>query len=461
MSKKNKGPAKRHVSVKPDAPKPADVPIAAGRQGKPALPNAKGRFSPLVRHLIQGLVVASLLTFIKASWLEQTPFGEEMEHTSISLLQRELADSSSSRSNQMKIAVVDISSLQLAPQESSASKVSVTNRAELQQVVDNVARANPAAIGIDVYFEPDAYGQLTPEDEEFLDHCLALVGPDKKPIPVYVGIYESIARGQSRWLGYDKFGKLGTAILVPSLEGSLAPTGRMGEQLQVDTGGNEVSVDSMSYRLSKVANADGGSHRWLGSILHRAFPGIVQDRAPRSMQGIKDNEFQIDFGPVSTLMDARIAEDVVTQHMSDLQGKIVILGRATPGQTTDVFNIAGFSEPVPGVYIHAAAVETLLQSPLYFLSAWGRVLADLLTATLAFGLVWVAKQRVSEAAAESFEWYIPAAIAVAVSFAGCAWVDWTGIYWTDFLLVSLVLLVHSPVEHALKTVFGESAIAHR
>lgn len=465
MTKKHKSRAKRPPvasadSSSTDAKSHRDVPL------KPSPPVRKFQLSPIARRVIQGLVVAAILTLIKASWLEQTPFGEELEHMSINLLQRQLTGSSTTQngpvqSGPMKIAVVDIASLSLVlqsstPQQSQGAAVSVTDRSQLRQVVDNVAKADPLAIGIDVYFEPDAYGQMTPEDEQFLDHCLAVVDSHGKSIPVYVGIYGSIARGPGHWLGYDKFSNLGTAIIVPNVNGQMASSGRMIEQLEVNSGGNRISVDSLSYRLSKVANAGAPTHRRVGAFLHSSVPGLVLDRAPRTGQSVSANEFQIDFGSLDHLMESRVDASAVAQHLDELRNSIVLLGRATPGETTDVFGVGGFPEPVPGVYIHAAAIETLTRSPLYFPSTLGRILADLFTAVLAMALVEFAKKTTSHRVAEHFERHLPTAIAVLVSVAGCLWVGWTGIYWTDFLLVSLVLLLHTWVERILKSIFNET-----
>lgn len=456
MTKKSKTRREKRPRPVPASPDPASVPDEAEGKSKVTPRQRKGGFAAIRRHMIQGLVVASLLTFIKATWLEKTRFGEELEGAAINLLQGQLADSVASRGEQAKIAIVDISPLSFAEQERPEGNVEVTDRTQLQHVVDDVIKAEPVAIGIDVYFEPDAYGQLTPEDEAFLDYCKQHMGQNSKPRNIYVGVYGSVARGSDRWLGYKKFADLGSAILVPSEDGSQASTGRMDKQLQV--GAN--TVKSISYQLSQDANTDGRGRRWMGGFLNRSVGMLVLDHAPNGSGEIKDDEFQVDFGSVNSMIESRIPANTVPQHLDDLRGKIVFLGRATPGQTNDVFTVGGFKQPIPGVYIHAAALDTLIRSPLYFLSSSGRILADLLTAILALGLVAGVKLYVREATAEKLEWYFPAAVALAVSVIGCLWVDWTGIYWTDFLLVSLVLLVHPLFEGFLNSVFGEDKTVH-
>ena len=53
------------------------------------------------------------------------------------------------------------------------------------------------------------------------------------------------------------------------------------------------------------------------------------------------------------------------------RNKIVLLGDANPDTSADKFIVPGEHEPIPGIYIHASAIYTLSQAPLYQLSCVG------------------------------------------------------------------------------------------
>jgi CHASE2 domain-containing sensor protein len=382
--------------------------------------------------------------------VEPTVFGQQLVQMGASLLQVRLSDSSGLRGNPVRI--VDISSLLPSSPASATGAMVVTNRLELRKYLDQVASAGPSAIGIDVIFDPAPDGTVSDEDYKFLDHCLHLSDPSGRRIPVLVGIYSTVALGKERWLGYPRFGPLGASIQIPFEAHKSAPTGSMYRQFSFTKKNKQtVTVDSLSYGLVKIAQKEASasaSHREIGIWLQSHWPWLFTE--PQLDGKIKAELFPIDFGLVRKMMDHPILAEDIKSHLPDLVNKVVLIGRAQPGEAPDTFTTTASDEPIPGVYIHAAAVYTLMEAPLWELSEWVRYSIDLLLA-----LVMLLFERLLEhllgsvshdKLRRSLEVLMPALLAVAVLKIGVLCVDHTGIYWTDFVLVAFVLLIHKPLE---------------
>src|SRR5262249_10158249 len=112
------------------------------------------------------------------------------------------------------------------------------------------------------------------------------------------------------------------------------------------------------------------------------------------------------------------------------------------------------AEPVAGVYLHAAAANTLLQAPLFTLTEKGRGVADLLIALVPILFVLVVRVLNGGGIADHSLWpdRLMIGTAIAVFVVGFLWIAFTGILWLDYLMVVAALLFHGPVEHLVETV---------
>jgi hypothetical protein len=258
---------------------------------------------------------------------------------------------------------------------------------------------------------------------------------------VFVGIYNSLALGPERWLGDPRFADLGASIIVPfeDEDHKSAPTGHMIRWFKYYVDKKPVTANSLSYSLFQVAQ--------------REATNRLQWKQIKLDKEVEAETSLINFGFLQKLMGSRefnIKAEDISSHLCDLRNKIVLIGRATPGESPDAFTTTASDEPIPGVYIHAAAVYTLMEAPLWELSGWVRYSIDLLLALVILvfdrwmdhilGSISHDKLR------QSLEVVVPALLAVFVLTFGVLGVVFTGIYWTDFVAVAIVLLIHKPLE---------------
>ena len=473
MTKRGKktAPNKRASAHPPHAEPPAAGPETAQPKG-PLLPEKKRPFweraRSELRPIVFGLAVAGLLILAKRFLVEPTVFGQQLDQMGARLLQVQLRNSSGSRDNPVRI--VDISSLKPSSPASATGAIVVTDRPELTKYLDQVAKAGPRAIGIDLIFDPAPDGTISDEDYNFLNHCLNLTGPHG-PIPVRVGIYSTLALGPERWLGDPRFKDLGASIIVPfkDEDHKSAPTGRMFRQFRFKVNNKPVTANSLSYSLFQIAQREATNQ--LKLTKHFDASGRVEFEA--------DTPFLINFGVLQKLMgppskSSIIKAEDIGSHSSDLRDNIVLIGRATPGEAPDVFTTTASDDPIPGVYIHAAAVYTLMEAPLWELSGWVRYSIDFLLAlvilvldrwmdhlrglgshdkgrTTPSAISFLARATFSGMGAPMWlgslpEVVVPALLAVCVLMVGVLFVVFTKFYWTDFVAVAIVLLIHKPLE---------------
>jgi len=446
------------------------------------------RFLDALRHTLCTLALAIALILVQNVVITPSPAGRELKQAGARLLQVRLSDTIGWRGDPVRI--VDISALPPSSPAAMMEPAAVTDRKALKRYLLKLALASPAAIGIDIIFDPPPDGSLSGEDTDFLDLCRNLKDPSGRSIPVFVGIYSTLALGPEAWLGDPRFGPLGASILVPA-EGPGLPTTTMIKEFTVKIGARTVVAHSLSYSLVKAVRIEltngeagarwaGASHRARGVWLHDHWPGLFADSAPLEHDSVKANQILIDFGMLQKMIDNRIPANDVTSHVPDekteckdhsvdqkciFHNEVVIIGRATPGQAFDSFITPSNSlskEPIPGVYLHAAAVDTQMEAPLFELNAWGEALIDLiLLACLALSAtsihLFLGEESVFNEVTASLEVVANGLLAAAVLAAGVGWVDSTGIFWADFFVVAFVQLFHSPIERAI----GLAALATR
>ena len=427
-------------------------PEVAESKGLPS-PGKKRTFRERIRSellpIVLSLFVAGLLIVAKKILVERTDFGQQLDQAGARFLQKRLIGSSGLRGD--KIRIVDISSLKPSSPASATNNVVVTDREKLKEYLRKVASAHPKAIGIDIVFDPLSGGTVSDKDKdrEFLDQCLLLQN-GSPPIPVRVGIYSSLALGPEWWLGDPRFEDLGASIIIPFEEPKSMPTGRMFRRVQFTNSHNTFTVESFSYSLAKAVGETAGAEGGSGSVLQKIRNWLVAEPSIQKGTPIQADSFAIDFGVLPNLKKHLILAEEIGNHISDLKDHIVLIGRATPGEAPDSFNTTASDEPIPGIFIHAAALDTLMEAQLFKMSLKGTILIDgalSLFLILCVTLMSFLLDSVTHSTMRmNLEVAMTALLAAVVISAGWRFVDLTRIYWTDFIVVAFLLLFHKPVE---------------
>jgi hypothetical protein len=394
-----------------------------------------------------GLLLTAALIAAKHEF-ERGDFGRQIEQMTLNLHQIRLASAAS----RLPVAVVDITGVPRVPRAADDPTL-VTDRRALSELVSAIAQHDPAAIGIDVLFDPPAAATPLPPDEaRFFEQCLSVQDSTGRRIPTFVGIFEGVVKGPDRWLGEPRFGPLAAFILVPR-PNDLPVTTSMLRYLRLSADGHQVEAISMAEALAR-STGQTAARRWPGAWLAEHAPLFVEIEQHRGGEAFDSREFLIDFGALPELMATAVpavtSADLAAAGAS-FAGKIVLIGRARTGETTDTFTVPAQAEPVPGVFVHAAATYTRVAAPLYRLTPAGRVAADVAAAVIPLGLVLAVRLRrlqgtpdagAAHRLARTLTW----SAAAAVFAIGYFWVVFTGILWTDYLMVVAALLLHGPLE---------------
>jgi CHASE2 domain-containing sensor protein len=394
------------------------------------------RGTPL-RSLVLGVAVALSLIGAKAL-LEQTAFGRQLELLTYNLLQLRLTRSAPEAES--PVVVVDISSILPTVIETPLRRELITPREDLLRVVRSVARDGPRAIGIDVDFSPSEGGPVTHSDTRFLKEILAM---RNEGLPIFVGVFESVVQQPEQWLSEPEFSPLAAYLSIPRVQ-EVGSVPRMVEW---------VWPSGVSRPCPSLASA-------LSQSELKALPGAVNWALNRvsikQTEEFSSSEFAVDFSGLDGLMKRRISASSLTAPGGTdraVKGKLVLIGRATPGETGDQFILPGVETPVPGVFVHACAAETLLARPLFTLTHAGRVVADVLAAAMVFGPVFLIELYLSRSrrdgggfASHSMQTILTIAVVFVVIAVGHVLVRYVRLLWTDYLMVVAGLLLHGPCE---------------
>ena len=444
---------------------------------KPARPPSRELVSKQWKHIgrdaLAGVVLTILLLILKLSFEKTTP-GKLLEDAVYCWLQTRLT----AGSTPLPVVVVDISQLDAEPVRGR-----LTPREQLTRLLDVITEQGAAAIGIDVDFSPGGQGWTSRGGPQLFDHLHNL------RIPVFLGVSRSRFASPQDWLGAEDYQKLAATIAVPKDDRRRMPLwiGRgdseaclkmaadlMGikpklDEKRVNTGNAETAtcLPAMSAVLArKYPNLE--PYRALGpSWLLDPLEEVTLDKG----QQLHTAYFFVDYSAVDELR-AQTLTAVVSDHdvrlsptPGSLIGKIMMLGNTQWENTLDKYPVPPWQIETPGVYLHASAIYTLIKGPLLEITTAGRVGLDVFFAMGVLGVVSglrIYYSRQAEVAAHRVNvLFTCLAILVVVAF-GYGFVQYTRILWTDFVLVSAALAIHSMIEGHLET-FGEkmSVIWHR
>jgi CHASE2 domain-containing sensor protein len=391
-----------------------------------------------------GVAITVALIVVKDRF-EHGVFGLQIQQMTINLQQLRLADAFR---HDPRVVVVDISSLGHEPRHPPTDTELVTDRAGLEQIIAAVADASPAAIGVDVLLDPPAGSPLTAGERRVLDTCLEV----RRDIPILVAIFDSVVRGPDAWLGERRYRDLAAYALVPR-PSEIKTTMWMARTVTINVDGQEYKAHSLAQALALELDARELERASIARALAHRFRWLVVRDRPVKGDYFETGEFLINYGILETL-ESRVVRasspKEIAAASNQLRGKVVFIGRGQIDKTTDVFNVPARSEPVAGVYVHAASTYTLIGAPLFHLTRLGRWVADAVVALIPLLIILRVRTRQQGSAdphaAHRLATTLTIGMAIAVFFVGYLFVVWTRIMWTDCLMVSAALLLHGPLE---------------
>jgi CHASE2 domain-containing sensor protein len=320
----------------------------------------------------------------------------------------------------LPVVVVDIHEL-------PGGKDGPTPRAELRALLDTMLTdAYPRAIAVDIDFSPDTTGWMTPDDPGFFDFCLNKM--DLKDIPILLAVYRSRHAAPKPALGLPQYQKL-AAVGIGRRDDPTRAIRWVGSQ----------------HSPSRLAT--------LGEALAQANKGYAPDFTGDSLLleplAPTDN-ILVNFSKLAEIKTQKISwrrGTSIASASASLKNRLVILGDAE--QATDAFPIPTESDVVPGVFVIASTVYTLVSEPLFEFKPFFRLMLDAVISMLLIGgLCHLCCTQEQQVAKRRAFWFITAVI-VAVLVLGVALVRMFSIMWLDFILVVFALLLHPSVEEKL------------
>ncbi len=319
---------------------------------------------------------------------------------------------------------------------------SFIDRRLLSNLIRRVAALQPVALAIDVDLSPEFDGtEPPPYHLELLEDCRRLT---IEGTPVFCGVGRSAGLEPAAWLAGSEYKE--QAVLSLRFPGSNA---LMPSEITRKRDGEKLL--SISQRLADRYFAGRRSRpdipAWLGwAVLPQRevrMPGVTEC----TIRGFYVNYHFLNILTNETLGWISAERVLSTEPGSPeerslaekFKGRTVIFGDARMSETFDVAGTPGQPEPIPGVYLHAAATCTLISSPLSELkSFYGLVLSFLISAgfiLLAQKIQRQSKGRISSAAGELLinVFAIVGALGLAIVLAA-----WVHVLWLEVIAACVV-----------------------
>jgi|SRR5215213_1710576 len=386
--------------------------------------------------IIVGLITNFILLGAKVVF-ERTDVGSRIESYGYELLQSYLPSFTSRE--EMPLIVIDIGKLEGGTDEQP------TPRDKLKEIIGAVAKQNPRAIALAIDFSPKKNGGWQDRnDPEFFDYCLSL--REDTGTPIFLGVGRSIKDPPDAWLGVKNYKSLAVGLdfqhpntnkvflwtrpantpeHLPSLSLALAKTYR--ESLPAPPALFAPMLAKIEDYDPKTEKLNEGKQVYAKALVNYSMLGVIETQSVATRSAGSIEEFKERF-----------------------RNKLVLIGRIT--EARDRIRVVGRNPDVPGVLLHASAVYTLVESPLFELTHGARILIDLLLPLSI--LIFIAAIRYRNRGNADYDWHRKEwrafIITIALVFvSGIMLVRWLGIIWFDFLIVIIALLLHPLLEKAV------------
>ncbi|WP_343623796.1 CHASE2 domain-containing protein [Roseateles puraquae] len=405
--------------------------------------------------LIKGFAVATLLIGIKLG-LEQTPLGRWAELQTRALLLQALPGL---RETGPDAIVVDISHIAGGERDPVTGRLKVTSREDLKLLIRRLSDLGALAIGVDIDFSTEGGDWLSPSDPAFFDFCLET----NQKTPVRLGVWRSLVDPEGHWLELPRYQQLAAALFVTDSATGHVPisVGLKGAQARLPTLGAALAAATGQLPMDPYGLLKSSRSRLQRFVFDETVTRELQLR-PSSVT-LQTHEAPVNFSVLQQIAREyipRATPDDLLKYASRLQGRIVLLGAAE--KTTDLFVVPGNPRNKPGVFLHAAQAHTFTTEPVYEFSHAFRLVLDLVVSAVLL-LTVVAFRRWSRndvTAAHRLERRVLLGLCLTIALGAIALMVWCRVFWLDFILVALFLILHGPTEHALMPKESADAPSH-
>lgn len=387
----------------------------------------------ILLRFVVGIIATLVLVFLKM-WFESYPAGHRAEFITYEFLKSWLSPFASE--TDMPVVIVDISKVP------GGKAGMITPRDTLEKIIAELVNQKARAIAIDVDFSPNDNGWIdSKNDPRFFKFCLE---QRQNYVPVLLGVSRTSTQKPEHWLGSDEFKDLAADIFANEDD-----TSRL---LVWSQNGEQQKLYSMSLGL---VNAVGAEVKKPPAWLEFALEGQEHIEVTGKNGEFKSATMLVNYSKLDTLRNQAlpaISPGSIRDLGSKFKDKIVIVGDATFGEATDTFNVPGSVRPVPGVYLHASSVYSLMVEPLYELKYWSKIVIDF---SLGFAILLIITIMRWRNGNRKIDWekkqkrFILLAV-LSCFITGILSVKFLNILWLDFGLVIFALLLHPAVEDVIK-----------
>ena len=379
----------------------------------------------------------ALLLILGDLAFEHSPLGEQFQRWGDEIFQRSLGLEASP-----DVVVVNIDGI---PQDKFVAgrpfgERAFVDRQALHDIVYAIATLRPRSIGIDVDMSP-RYGGYVDRNNDgwFFTEMKKL----RSRVPVWVGVYRDSSAPLDSWLGGPLYKSLAANVALfkdevdrnRTVPESLGSGADCGPSLSAAVAGITVKCDT-----------------------HSSFLTLLEPETHWHLGRFRGQEYVVNYSALSTIaiLDAQAASDVEHQGRR-IEGKAVLLGDVgsdSSGEVADHCNVPSSNDAVACVLVHASGAYTLMQARLYRLTPQARILVDLILTALVLGAVaclrWYYASRTKARVAKE-RLYNTGFIALAAGvLLLCGFLSrMTHVVWDDYILVVLVLLLHTSLERWL------------
>jgi class 3 adenylate cyclase len=411
------------------------------------------RLYHLRRDLLRGAVLV-LAAFGVHYVISGTDAGEKLELWAYEKLQGQLSVDDPNP----QVVVVDIRD------DFDAPLTHVTDLTKLDSLIKTIAADKPAGIGIDIDF-----GALGPADMPSGSQGIAwpdstgLVTEDayrfaQSGVPVFLAVQRGLADDPEMWLGNAKY--IHQAVHAQRPKDAL--NGQMFMLGPLTVNGN--TIPSMATALAAAYLSKHGQKRlpgWLATPYAATLRTASEDAGGGEV--ISGSEYYLNPATYPILKSSTlIVPQVIDPNRTfSFAGKIVVIGSSAVAG--DVWHLPTSDANIAGVYYHAVAAYTLAFAPAYQFSWWMRGVLNILSAAFVLVVALLVRRRyITEYAEVNADRVTVLLILLSVVLAlsvGVVLVRVLSVLWTDFFLVSLLVVLHPRIEHFLErtwhSIWGE------
>ena len=399
------------------------------------------------------LALAISLLIIGAKTLfEKTDTGHVMAFMAYDVIENRLKPSDGT--------IVNVVGTDKLPTQPGPFNRQITDRKALMDLMREIAKYKPAAIGVDIDFSPD---EPTPgtfvfhdskADPAFFEECLRI---RDFGVPVFLACYLTSEHPEKTRFVEPKYGALAASPYATKVDNRLMPVWSYRRD-------RDAFIRSLGSSLANAYRKGEAHWRWPRWFAESEREVEVTERT--TVAEVLIDYSDIDKFELAAIQDAKPAD--ITKIASKIPGSIVLLGAVDPESRKDVtFSIAGLSrKSYTGVFKHACVASTLATRPLSELTFIGNLMMDIaLSGTAIFGLAWVRLRSIrsskSDTQVEVWQGRFTWIVILLTVLIGIAWVNITHIMWDGFLFVCIALIIESRIEpmvhQAIHRLKGEKA----